>query len=558
MNIPYWLLRLLPMWEYICPRCKQEVARNSHECPHCGEKYPLTLKVPPTILKDPKKLEAYVHKHVFPRVSAFERNYLTEFFTVLFSDGQVGSTMETAGDFSAWTGTAAGGGASNTVSTDWAHHGTNSYKDYAMVTWSTAYIYKSFSGVTQENFRAYFKVTDGNFYDGGKSSLFLTESTGNFQIAQVGLADSTRKLYLKYQTSSFVMNTVVSSTTIALNTVYCLELEVKVLDSTHYSIKVYLNGSEVSDLTVTNFNFNYAYVYANRFSVGYREYEYVGDAPPTLTAYFDCVVIADTYIGPESPEPIERSVSEPSISVSDSPAINLRRACAISESSISVSDAVASNLRRDRLVGESLGSPSDSAAYVLRRDRQITEASINVSDAPATMLRRDKQVSEPSISVVDSPSVNLRRDRQVSEPSVSVNDSPATEEISSGSERSVSENLGSVSDSPAINLRRDRQISETPVSVSDTPSPNLRRNRQVNESLGTLSDSPQVNMRVGRQVTEALGPILDAVAAIIPINTVRIIRIVAQKIIAAVTGAKTSSVNIQGEKLDENIKGEMK
>ena len=48
---------------------------------------------------------------------------------VLFSDGQVGSTMETASDFSAWTTTSTGnGGTTPTVSTTQAHHGSNGIK----------------------------------------------------------------------------------------------------------------------------------------------------------------------------------------------------------------------------------------------------------------------------------------------------------------------------------------------------------------------------------------------------------------------------------------------
>jgi hypothetical protein len=72
------------MWEYICPKCRKSVKQSAHECPYCGEKFPLTIRIPPSFLKDPKKLEEYVHKHIFPRISEFERNYLTKYFTILF------------------------------------------------------------------------------------------------------------------------------------------------------------------------------------------------------------------------------------------------------------------------------------------------------------------------------------------------------------------------------------------------------------------------------------------------------------------------------------------
>jgi hypothetical protein len=80
MKFPLWLLRLLPMWEYICPKCRKTVKANSHHCPHCGERFPQAIRIPPTILKDAKKLEDYVRKNVFPRISKFQRNCLARCF----------------------------------------------------------------------------------------------------------------------------------------------------------------------------------------------------------------------------------------------------------------------------------------------------------------------------------------------------------------------------------------------------------------------------------------------------------------------------------------------
>ena len=39
MHLPSLLLKLLPMWDYVCPKCQESVPKNSHECPHCGESY---------------------------------------------------------------------------------------------------------------------------------------------------------------------------------------------------------------------------------------------------------------------------------------------------------------------------------------------------------------------------------------------------------------------------------------------------------------------------------------------------------------------------------------
>ena len=75
-----WLLRFLPMWEYICPKCRKTVKANSHHCPHCGERFPQAIRIPPTMLKDVKKLEYYVRRDVMPRISKFQRNCLARCF----------------------------------------------------------------------------------------------------------------------------------------------------------------------------------------------------------------------------------------------------------------------------------------------------------------------------------------------------------------------------------------------------------------------------------------------------------------------------------------------
>lgn len=120
MNIPYWLLKLLPLFEYICPKCRKIVKANSHKCPHCGEKYPLAIRVPPSFLKDSKKLEAYVHKYIFPRVSKFERAYLAQYFTLILKSGWENSGGTDPTDGGIWQGT---GGASPVVVTSPVHSG---------------------------------------------------------------------------------------------------------------------------------------------------------------------------------------------------------------------------------------------------------------------------------------------------------------------------------------------------------------------------------------------------------------------------------------------------
>jgi hypothetical protein len=284
MNVPYFLLRLLPMWGYICPRCRREVAKNSCKCLHCGEHYGVPLKVPPKCLKDSKALEDYVHKRVFPRISAEQRGYLTQFFTTLFSDG-----FE-SGDYSEWTNCAQSGSSTVEVSGDWAHHGTKSSKHVFAQFNDDSYAYKAITSSNIVFMRIYLKVTA---WTGYSSSRYVAVMEGNGQYFcdfSLGLNDTDRKLYLMYRTSLLLSAT--STTALALNTVYCLEMK---YDRADGEVRVYLDGSEVADLAFTGLSLSEA---LTRVSVGKDAYGY-GGAETSCTYYVDCVVVADAYVGPE-------------------------------------------------------------------------------------------------------------------------------------------------------------------------------------------------------------------------------------------------------------------
>ncbi|MGA2767150.1 MAG: hypothetical protein ABSF24_02390 [Candidatus Bathyarchaeia archaeon] len=91
-------------------------------CPYCLERFTVPLRVPPRVLKDKKALEEYVHKFVFPRISAQQRTYLKQFFTVVFADG-----FE-SGNFNAWTGTHNWNSGVTTVENANPHHGIYNMK----------------------------------------------------------------------------------------------------------------------------------------------------------------------------------------------------------------------------------------------------------------------------------------------------------------------------------------------------------------------------------------------------------------------------------------------
>jgi len=278
------------MWEYICPACRKEVKRNSHDCPHCGERFPLTIRVPPRFLKDSKKLEAYVHKHIFPRVSEFERNYLTKYFTVLFSDGQVGSTQETAHDFSAWTGTTVAGDGAISVAAENPHHGDDSFKIVAPNTdqYHTAYASKTLTAQAQMNARAYVRTTafnnlkfSGGFYIVGGTYVRLqvnfwqTSGVKQWNI----LYRNTTSSYIEY----------VNDANLAVDTYFCLELEV--IAGASGSYRVLVDGVEIWSKTAQNMSTDQP----NQIRLGI-----IDSVNRVVTFNGDCVVVADAYIGPEA------------------------------------------------------------------------------------------------------------------------------------------------------------------------------------------------------------------------------------------------------------------
>ena len=268
IEIPYWILKLLPMWEYVCPACQKEVPKNSHECSHCGEKYPLTLKVPPSLLKDPKKLEAYVHKHVFPRVSEFERNYLTKYFTVLFSDGFESN------DFTAWTGT----NGAPVVQQVIVHSGTHA----ANITSPSDWCFKQIAPISTVYLRCYFYIATLPVLGTYGTVMYITDTTGNS-------INSNRIYYANdlgvYNISLYTPDSTHNSYAVTLNTGqwYCGELLYDIVGGVQ---RFFLDGIDVLDVVNTPVN------QAEYVNVGGNG----GGTNWVSQIYYDDVVVADVRI----------------------------------------------------------------------------------------------------------------------------------------------------------------------------------------------------------------------------------------------------------------------
>jgi hypothetical protein len=269
------------MWEYICPRCHKSIKQDTHKCPYCGESFPLALRIPPTFLKDKKKLVAYVHKYVFPRVSEFERNYLAKYFTVYFTDGQVGTLQETHSDLSAWSGVEGDA----TVNSLKPHHGNNNF-DFSQ----GGDVYKDFgAGGTFPTpwMRAYFWLTSmGTTANAYSDLLSLRDSTGAFRVyALLHRTGSTNYFAIYCPGDGTIRNTSIAPD---LNKWYALEIGYTQANPGGPFLYVddFLRYNESLNTSAYG---NCRFIYLGAFTYDTLAYH----------TYADCVVAADTHIGLE-------------------------------------------------------------------------------------------------------------------------------------------------------------------------------------------------------------------------------------------------------------------
>jgi hypothetical protein len=210
--------------------------------------------------------------------------------TTIFSDG-----FE-SGDFSAWTGTSTGKGGSISVDTSQVHHGTYAakaiqggldawavaYKNFA-TTYSIIYArsYVQLSSLPSSGVRLYIYPC---IFEGSAAAHILVG-------ACVYNDAGTLKWDLRYRTDSVEENHAYSTTpTINANQWYCVEVKF-VKGSGNGEVGLYIDGNLVISVTgLTN----------NAYSAGRLEVGVYSTSATYITVYHDCVVVADTYIGPEA------------------------------------------------------------------------------------------------------------------------------------------------------------------------------------------------------------------------------------------------------------------
>jgi hypothetical protein len=273
LKLPLFILRMLPLWSYECPFCHTQVNEKDRFCRKCGAKFTeLQSRVPWVGWRDKKTLSDYIHKEVIPKVPKYWQDYLLQRYSIIFQDG-----FE-SGDLSAWSGVDVNSPNTVTVVSDVQHHGTYSCKMHGETDTWYARIYKSFPSTYPEiYYRIYFRLSDV----ANNIRIFNINGAGN-EIFVVTWDGTQWIMSRKYPlTDDYV------SDSLSVNTWYCLEMHF--LKGTSGNYRVYKDGVQIYDWNGdTSGAPNVDEVQAGIYY-----------ASAVYDLWVDCVVVADTYIGPE-------------------------------------------------------------------------------------------------------------------------------------------------------------------------------------------------------------------------------------------------------------------
>jgi len=272
--IPYKLLRQLPMWQ-----CSNHHFFNGEDlrCPICARP------------REPPDWSYYVHNILLPKLKPEEQKIWLKYFTTFFTSGWENSGGSDVTDDGAWTGTE--GSYAPTVTSAIKYQGS-----YAMqcspASEDQSDVYKSGLPSTAIMYhRSYI------YFSSGLPSV----DNDYFDFSGIGLTSWQDSVFGNVKKISgaiyWGMTTYVGGTrnqgwesspsNPTTGVWYCTEL---VRDVTNSSSKLYVDGTLKKDLATSHFG------NSNMVFDGISYINYAG-----LVAIVDCVVVADTYIGPITP-----------------------------------------------------------------------------------------------------------------------------------------------------------------------------------------------------------------------------------------------------------------
>ncbi|MBA7661886.1 hypothetical protein ES703_69906 [subsurface metagenome] len=267
------------MWEYRCPECGTYVEKPyPWTCPKC--KYPFggyfenEWRVPPRFLKNSKAMSDYAHKVLAPKLSPEQRELLFKYFTILFRDGFDDGT------FDAWSAVVG----TPTVVTTQKHHGTHSM----YVTGSGAdYARVNFANQAHAFARIYVRINSKmpNY----TTWDILDLKNFNTMICKLRIYHTTGTNYYLRIWRYFPSSAQAFSVLVATDTGEWHSFMMEIL--VHASVGkyvAYFDDDEVGSETGLDTS---GATQINRIHAGNSD---VG----TVDYHIDCVVVADTYIGP--------------------------------------------------------------------------------------------------------------------------------------------------------------------------------------------------------------------------------------------------------------------
>jgi len=277
LKLPKEIMHLFPAWEYCCPSCGAYVESPVSFCPICKTAFNKeSWRVPPRFLKSHEAMSEYVHTVLAPKLNPKQRESLFQYFTELFNDG-----FE-SGDFSAWDGTEGSPSVQGSV----VHHGS-----YAMQVSDNGEhnCYKAFTASSGPVYaRCYIQFSDLSSDGNYARFLSLENSSGYGAVVIIRNTSGVCKFefYNKYY-GDYVQCT----TEVQVDTWYCVELLFWKYGESG-NCKVWINGNLEAEETGNDPNVDVDRIYVGAVASDGNHYNF--------DYYIDCVVAADTYIGPET------------------------------------------------------------------------------------------------------------------------------------------------------------------------------------------------------------------------------------------------------------------
>jgi len=278
--IPKEVLDFFPMWEYICPKCRQIYDEPQHACIKCGTTIDLMRdRIPPRFLNNHKAMSDYAHNVLAPKLSPTQRELLFKYFTILFQDGFETLPFTGLVHVPPWTGT----GGAPVVQAVTVHQGDyaaafNANGEFCYINiagQTTAYMrqYVNFAQDTDNTVRLMSLRSQANGFIGGVERYRV--GVGNIQW-RLGYLSGAAILYTTSATPAF-----------NADTWYCIELEV-VIDGAAGEYRVWIDGIE--EIAVTGLDTN------DRGNVDQAESGTRSFFGTLFNLYVDCVVVADQRI----------------------------------------------------------------------------------------------------------------------------------------------------------------------------------------------------------------------------------------------------------------------